>query len=543
MKKIHALIILLLLATSLIARIWQLGSLPPILNRDEAALAYNGYLLSQTGMDEWQQRWPMALESFGDYKLIGYPALLALGLTFFPASDFLVRVPSAVAGLVLPLIIFLLMRKKGWSNLDSTLSAVLVTTTPVLFFYSRVGFEANVGLVLFCLVLLLSWKSTPMKLSKRYFFDFTALFVLALAVSTYNTPLLLAPFLVPLWIFQRGIKNWKSWLPLVIGSCLVLVGFFTHLSSLTLQKSSITIFSDETVWKNSVDYRLQFSGFQQKLFGNQYLYYLKLIVQNLVESLSPTFLLLKGGEHPWHSLPSFGHLLWPVYGLGGIGIAAIMLSTIFQIVKRLKYGDLSRYLIQIRLQKIPVEPELLYLCFVGLLPSIITVDSPHATRSLLFLLMWPLFAVHGFKWLRQWFSSKLLLSGLLLLITVNTFWYYYHYFVIYPTEQSSSYQVGFNEVIIRANTLFPEQPIAVIDRTGFMYVVTAWYTVMPAPVFFETQVKQLPDLLGFRYGERVGNFHFIAQLQDRSEQETVVVIRDEQTEVWEIKNLTTGESL
>jgi hypothetical protein len=46
-------------------------SLPAALNRDEAAIGYNAMLLSQTGLDEWGRSWPLALESFGGYKLPG----------------------------------------------------------------------------------------------------------------------------------------------------------------------------------------------------------------------------------------------------------------------------------------------------------------------------------------------------------------------------------------------------------------------------------------------------------------------------------------
>ena len=75
-KKILLLSLIVLLGAAL--RLFQLGSIPAILNRDEAALAYNGYLLSQTGKDEWGKIWPPTLESFGDYKLPGYPLILAI---------------------------------------------------------------------------------------------------------------------------------------------------------------------------------------------------------------------------------------------------------------------------------------------------------------------------------------------------------------------------------------------------------------------------------------------------------------------------------
>ena len=90
-------ILLLLLAAASLLRFTYLANLPWGLNRDEAALAYNAYLLAQTGKDEWQRVYPVVLESFGDFKLPGYTYILVVLSRFFSLSDFLVRFPSALA--------------------------------------------------------------------------------------------------------------------------------------------------------------------------------------------------------------------------------------------------------------------------------------------------------------------------------------------------------------------------------------------------------------------------------------------------------------
>ena len=125
---------------------------PGGLNRDEAALAYNGYLLSETGMDEWGRTYPVGLESFGDYKLIGYPLILsslfqAIALADF--SDLYVRFPSILAGSLLIPLAYIFSLRNGVSKKWSILFAFFIATTPIFIFYSRFAYEANVALTLF----------------------------------------------------------------------------------------------------------------------------------------------------------------------------------------------------------------------------------------------------------------------------------------------------------------------------------------------------------------------------------------------------------
>ena len=83
---------------ALILRLWALGSMPPGLDTDEAAIGYNAYALLRTGRDEYGQPWPLLFESFGEWKRPVYiyaavPAVATLGL-----SPLAVRLPAALAG-------------------------------------------------------------------------------------------------------------------------------------------------------------------------------------------------------------------------------------------------------------------------------------------------------------------------------------------------------------------------------------------------------------------------------------------------------------
>ena len=49
------------------------------------------------------------------------------------------------------------------------------------------------------------------------------------------------------------------------------------------------------------------------------------------------------------------------------------------------------------------------------------------------------------------------------------------------------------------------------------------YLKIPPQTFFDTTIKQLPDRIGFRYGEQLKNYHFIMNREDKSETEQVLL--------------------
>ena len=62
--------LILILCLAAFLRFSALDRVPPSLNWDETAIAYNAYSILQTGKDEWGKSWPLlGFESFGEYKL------------------------------------------------------------------------------------------------------------------------------------------------------------------------------------------------------------------------------------------------------------------------------------------------------------------------------------------------------------------------------------------------------------------------------------------------------------------------------------------
>lgn len=495
MKKTHKIILAILILLGFVIRFVNVSSLPQILNRDEAALAYNGLLISQTTKDEFGKSWPLTIESFGDYKLPGYPYTLAALFKVLPINDLTVRLPSVLAGTFLILISFFLARNFKFSHNQSLFFSFLIALSPISIFYSRIAFEANVALTLFVgAITLLTLPKSNLKT------DILAGIATLIAILFYNTPLLLLPFIIIALIISRGIKQPTKWLPAASLLTFVFIIMFMGLASISAQKSGITIFSDETVWSESVTHYNSYSGLSQKLLGNKAIFYLTKITPRFIESFSMHFLVSGGGTHPWHNLPTHAHLYYTSYFLGLVGIFVLIAKS---------FKDKKHLFI-------------LLMLIASLAPSVITVDSPHATRSLLFIYLLPFVGLYSLTVIRKKYYKKVL-AVLVLLISLEASKYLYLYFGKYPTTQPASLQTGYEEVIRKVEKDYKDKNVVIIDQAGFQYILTAWYLQTPSQEFFETIIKQQPDKIGFKYGQQLSNYHFIAHSADRDESETVLV--------------------
>jgi 4-amino-4-deoxy-L-arabinose transferase-like glycosyltransferase len=513
--------LIVLIASSFLVRFWQSNVLPAALNRDEAALGYNAQLLSETGQDEWGKHWPLALESFGDYKLPGYVWLTIAAGKLFGWQDWTVRLPSIVAGSILPVLVFSWLKFSKKTHLVAWSAAVFVAFAPFSWFYSRMAFEANVALSLwvgwFCLITVKKNQLTNTR--QTWWLDLFIWLIALAAILTYNTPLLLLPLLLLglpwFWEFKYIRQWWLTWL----GLALITWAGFMGLTQLFGQKSAITLFSDPTIFSQFITFRQALSGWHQLIFGNWWVYLSGQIGWRWLQTWLPHFLVTTGGTHPWHAIPGAGHLYWSLYLLGLTGVIGTLISTIKNWRTLLSFS-------------FPSQAWWLFLTIISLAPAIITVDAPHATRSLLFLVLFCIWAAEGLQLLTVKLKNPKLIVGLItLLFLLETSWYGYRYFTQYA-QQQTMFQPGLSTVIQKLNQLPADTKIAIV-ADGYQYIVWAWYGQIPPNEFFATIHKQLPDRIGFRYGDYLKNYHFIAAPTDRTTDETVLV--QWQADQWQIQ--------
>lgn len=495
MKKKQPFFLALILLFALLLRFWKLPSIPT-LNRDEAALGYNAVLLEETGRDEWQRKMPLLFESFGDFKLPGYIYTLVLVFQVFPANDFFLRLPSALAGVGLVYLSYLWGRDilKIRSKRLQLYLTLLVALMPVFTFYSRMAFEANLALtfLLGAIYLFLKEKSQV----------FWGTILLLLATLSYNTPYLLLPFLVILF-FLLSLEKGREKLRWASGISLSIFIIFSYLFlPLTAQKSNITIFNDPGVWENYAQYRSQFSSITQTLLGNKYVYYGKLIGQNISKSFSPDFLLFHGGPHPWHSPSFWGHLFFSTYFLFFLTLPLALVTFFKKLRKR-----------QIKIENFTI----IYLLLIALAPAVVTVDAPHATRSLLFFVLFVFITVKNFDALlnslkRQ--QSKILFPFFFLILLGEAFLYHGQYFYDFPNWQSQAIWPNYDQAIRKTEENFPDKNVAIIDPGGYQYILTAWYLQIPAQDFYASIGRLNPDNIHFSYGAYLTHYHFIKETGD-----------------------------
>ena len=512
-------LLFLIISLAFILRIYQVGALPLILNRDEAALAYNAYLLEGSGQDEWQQTWPITFKSFGDYKLPGYIYTLVVLFKFISPSDLVVRLPSVVAGTAIVFLGYFLAKKILKQEKESLFVALILAVLPIGIFYSRMAWEANLGLM-FSLISIILWLFVKTKEARhRYQLDAVGLLFCIFSVFTYNAPLLYLPALAVMIIINRGFKKWRRWLPLVTSISLVLIGSWLLFNQIATQKSGITIFTDSTIRANYIEYRQTLTGIKLTLFGNQYVYWFKLMTNNLLKSFSPQYLITQGGSHPWHSISNHSHLYWSVYLLGLVG----MVTSLYTVIKTKLKTEASKNLLS-----------LIWLLFISLLPSIITVDAPHATRSLLFFVMIVILAVIGLRQTGKVFKNKIVVQLIFIsIMALEASLYFKNYFIVYP-QQQAVLQPGFDIAMQETYQKFQDEPVAVVAN-GYQYILAAWYLKLDHQSYFLTNIRQNPDTIGLYYGQQVINYHFIANKEDRIEAEHLLLFWDKNKELWQIE--------
>lgn len=145
------LILLLIVGLGFGARALLLGSVPQGALIDEAHFGYLAWSILETGMDEHQQAYPLVFTGFGDQKLPGQVYSLVPVIELMGLNNLAIRIPSLIAGTLLILAIYSLMRSLRFNKGIAFTMALITATLPWTFLLSRFGFEANSALLLFTL--------------------------------------------------------------------------------------------------------------------------------------------------------------------------------------------------------------------------------------------------------------------------------------------------------------------------------------------------------------------------------------------------------
>ena len=438
-----------------------LGSLPAAINRDEAAIGYNAYSLLQTGKDEHDQSWHLNFKSIGDYKMPGYIYATILPIKLFGLNDFSIRFLSAMAGVVSVAAIYLITR--------SPIAAGLMAFNPWAIFYSRIAFEANLALALFLMGL---W----LVLSKRHW----GLIFWLLAMFTYSSAIIFIPLFF--LVFVRNLN--KLAVTLFVAGAVLSV---TLLNPVSAQKSSITIFSDPATinyYNQARTAVYQENPVLARTWWNKYVYFGRVVGANYWKTFSPQFLLTQGGGHPWQQIPHMGYFYWVE-----IFLAASGLVYFFKTRRQWRWWLLAWLLL-------------------APLASVITIDAPHATRSLFLLPVIVILASFGIP------AIKFLRLGLVGLYLINLSYFSYQYMVNYPKRVTETLPAGLKESLqfVRTKNISGKIYLAGIADSSYLY--PAVYSRFDPVKFQAEAIWTGADTVGLVNAYQFGQFTIVDDLVD-----------------------------
>lgn len=504
-----SLIILLTLITVVgaVIRLYKLGDIPWALNRDEASIGYNAYSLLKTGKEEHGAAWPINVESFGDWKLPVYiytsiPFIAAFGL-----EAWVVRLPSALAGIVLiPAVYFFVVSwKKKPTTTEYTValaSALFVALSPWSLRLSRVAYEANVALVLATIGVSCIVKGL---VSKKSWLIPVGTFVSLLTLLTYHTyqvfmPLLLLSLVFIFW--EPVIQTIRSQKLIALMSGVIAVIFIGLLilgntaAANTTKFNGLSIFSETTYHFQLFERRMSFknpTGLVAKLYANSVVMITENIYKNVSAILSTNFLLLNGGSHGSHDVKGIGNVALPALILSLVAIAMII-SKIFK-------------------QKASLFEKAILIWFIlSFVAPVITVEAAHSIRFSPAIVAFAVLAGYGLTHTVQQFSVKrnlvFLGVGAIMLCysvvqTLGT------YFVIFPQRDHQTwpwYSTQLSADIQELKIDYKKVIMPQVDSSPYIFLLFDWKY---DPKDLSTELSFYPtDEGGFKHAQRLENVFF-----------------------------------
>lgn len=431
-------ILFFIVLVAAILRLWNLGVTPPSPDWDEAALGYNAYSILLTGKDEYGTSFPLSLRSFDDYKPPLYVYLTVPSVAAFGLSLWSTRLPSAIMGILAVLGTFFLVseifRKKEGGRDQYTIpliASLLLAISPWHIQFSRVAFEANIGITLniWGAYFLLKGRTSSFALS-------LSAFLFGLSLYAYHSERIF----VPLFVLLLAILFWKElWTNKrrVITACIIgiltiapLAIVFTNPTTLMRLRGTSSLSDQTALLSDSVQLLeddIKAGNTIGMLFDNRRIVWVKTVLDGYLSHFSFKWLFLNG-DLPRHHAPDMGllylfELPFLLWGMSGIwkkgGKIAVLL-----------FGWM----------------------IIAPIPASVTTGLPHAIRTLVFLPVFQIFTAVGISeyiiWLKYGSKWKKIITPIIIgLALLNIVYYLHMYFVHMDREYSDYWQYGYKQAV------------------------------------------------------------------------------------------------
>ncbi|MBI3342218.1 glycosyltransferase family 39 protein [Candidatus Curtissbacteria bacterium] len=492
MRKTVLISIIFLLAA--ILRFYNLEKVPPSLYWDEASLGYNAYSILKTGKDEHGVFLPITnFAAYGDYKPPLYIYLTVPSIALFGLSEFAIRFPSALFGLLTVAITYLLARKifederaLKFGKLEAdipTIAAFLLAISPWHLQFSRGAFEANVGLFFSTLGIYLFFKFAK----DNQIWILPSLMSFLAGMYTFTGQRLFVPLILIL-LFVQFRKNVLNSLKIVITS-LVIFGlifyplfiFATQTLEGRLRFQEVTIFNNLDPINDSIRLRSEdHFVWWANIIHNRRFHRAGEYISHYFDAFNPRFLFTKGDVNPRLSIQDFGHLYY-------FEIFTLALGTYFLLARKQKFAIF-----------------LLGWLLVSPMGPATARETPHALRMIHILPTFQLISAYGIVTFLTSTKHKKLFSVILGLAVFICFSFYiFNYYFHYGQNYSRDWQYGYKQAVETIKPLYNQADTIIVDKSlGRPYIYFLIYLKVDPANFQKSGIVvkdkfYFLDVLGF----------------------------------------------
>lgn len=499
MNKIILILIILLAAT---LRLYKLGSYPA-LNADEAAIGYNAYSLLQTGKDEHGNPWPIAFQSFNDYKPGFYFYLTLPFVKYLGLNVWSVRLPNAILGILTVYLLYLFVQElfeqissKLNTKTLALISAFVLAVSPWHIHFSRGGWEANTAtfLILFGAYLFLRGLKEH---GKSSFILSSVAFVLSL--YTYHSARIISPLLL-LGLFVIYRNELRASLKILLLSFAIGLVLLLPLArdltngELISRASGVGIFADLGPFEKTNQQRMEHSGAFSVLLHNKVVNYGLQFLENWGSHYHGLFLFVSGDVIQRNAVPETGQMY--LYEI------ITVLTGMYFIAKTFSKQSFGYQLVVFWLLIAPI-------------PAALTFQSPHALRAENMVIPVSIVSALGMYQILILIlkKKKLVKNSLIIILSTIIFWNFARYLHMYYTHMSKEYpfssQYGVKELVSYINSQNKNyKHIVVTNRYDQPYILFLFYSKYPTEDFQKDHVLTAKDVYGFSTVDRYSNFIF-----------------------------------
>jgi 4-amino-4-deoxy-L-arabinose transferase-like glycosyltransferase len=426
---------------AVVFRMSFLGTTPPGLWADEASIGYDAWAIAHFGVDQHATSWPVFFRSFGDFKSPLYVYALAPLTGLFPLTATLVRMPAAILGVTICMVLGITAWRLAGSRWIGLWTFLVAAFTPWLVMQGRVGFEVVVLVLLTAIAVLGAVRLTE-EPSRRW-----AIVVgISLAASpfAYATGRLVAAlFAVVLCLVlgsRRRLRPALLWVlpPVAVSYAGLALWAHAHPGALTARFSYLSVFAGSPPLLTAV----------------------LRAIRNYVHYFAPPFLAVRGDANLRHNTGAGGMLLW--------GMLPALLAGGWWCLKRWRE---------------PRAQLLLLGLLVAPVPAALTVEgTPHALRSATMLPF--VFALAAIGWrqlVRLFIARPAAIAIVVVLLVVQATLWTTDLYRSYPDRALAWFGDGQPEAVVFAEEVRGRGRMFLSYGVGDFVYWYALFTLRPDP--------------------------------------------------------------